>query len=326
MKNGCSAIYYNAGVIISAFVFLIADKDTLELGKVFSTLALLGYIFNFSILYSNYAIESLYALSVFNKRVEQVITGPLLLKEKTQINRKKFADGEPEASLVQFVNVSASWKPLSETSGELFTGEEIESDEDSSVLRKVNFKLSWGEKVAVIGTVGSGKTSLLMAILGEMPIEQGIVYSRESQDIVLAEQEPLIVTGTVESNILFGLKKDKRWYEEVCWACCLDEDFSAMPSGDQTKLGEMGHNLSGGQKSRISLARAVYRKTASMILIDGTLSSLDAKIAKLVMERAVLGLSADKCVVLVTHDLDHAAQMDSVIYLKGSLKKPKIMS
>ena len=70
VKNGCSAIYYNAGVIISAFVFLLADKETLELGKVFSTLALLGYIFNFSIVNSNYAIESLYALSVFNKRIE----------------------------------------------------------------------------------------------------------------------------------------------------------------------------------------------------------------------------------------------------------------
>jgi len=70
VKNGCGAIYYNSGVIISAFVFLLADKETLELGKVFSTLALLGYIFNFSILYSNYAIESLYALSVFTQRIE----------------------------------------------------------------------------------------------------------------------------------------------------------------------------------------------------------------------------------------------------------------
>ena len=121
--------------------------------------------------------------------------------------------------------------------------------------------------------------------------------------MVLAEQEPLIVTGTVESNILFGLEKDTDWYKEVCWACCLDLDFSTMPSGDQTKLGEMGHNLSGGQKSRISLARAIYRHNASIILIDGTLSSLDAKIAKLVMERAVLGLCADKCVVFVTQIL-----------------------
>ena len=80
----------------------------------------------------------------------------------------------------------------------------------------------------------------------------------------------------------------------------------------------MGHNLSGGQKSRISLARAIYRRDAEIVLIDGTLSSLDAKIAKSVMERVVFDLCADKCVVFVTHDLDHASQMDSVIYLKGN--------
>jgi hypothetical protein len=76
IKNVCAAIYFNAGVCMSALVFLLADKDALDLAKVFSTLALLGYIFNFSIVYSNYALEYLYALSVFNKRIEDVISGP----------------------------------------------------------------------------------------------------------------------------------------------------------------------------------------------------------------------------------------------------------
>ncbi len=80
-----------------------------------------------------------------------------------------------------------------------------------------------------------------------------------------------------------------------------------MPSGDKTKLGELGHNLSGGQKSRISLARALYRKTSQVVLVDGTLSSLDAATSKQVMEKAILGLCADKLVVFVTHDLDQAA-------------------
>ena len=101
IKNGSGAIYYNAGVIISAFVFLLADKETLELGKVFSTLALLGYIFNFSILYSNFAIESLYTLSVFNQRVEQVITGPLLMKGKSFLNRRQIS-AEESTSIIEF--------------------------------------------------------------------------------------------------------------------------------------------------------------------------------------------------------------------------------
>ena len=80
--------------------------------------------------------------------------------------------------------------------------------------------------------MGSGKTSLLMAILGEMSIQEGTLFSDTGAQMVLAEQDPLIVTGTVESNITFGLHRDEQWYEKVCWACCLEEDFAAMPSGD----------------------------------------------------------------------------------------------
>ena len=84
VKNVCSAIYFNAGVLISALVFLLVDKDELELGKVFSTLALLGYIFNFSICYSNYAIEALYTLKVYNQRIEAIITGPLSMEDSNK--------------------------------------------------------------------------------------------------------------------------------------------------------------------------------------------------------------------------------------------------
>ena len=105
----------------------------------------------------------------------------------------------------------------------------------------------------------------------------------KNAQIVYAEQEPLIITGTVETNILFGLAMDRLWYNVVCQACCLDEDFTQLASGDKTELGEMGHNLSGGQKSRISLARALYRKNSAIIMIDCTLSSLDAKVSKKVM-------------------------------------------
>ena len=84
----------------------------------------------------------------------------------------------------------------------------------------------------------------------------------------------------------------------------------------------MGHNLSGGQKSRISLARALYRKSASIVMIDCTLSSLDAKVSKKVMERAVFDLCKDKLVIFVTHDLDHAAQMDKVITIDNDHTSP----
>lgn len=103
-----------------------------------------------------------------------------------------------------------------------------------------------GDKVGVIGAVGSGKTSLLLSILGEMPISDGTVLMEENMKVALAEQDPLIISGTIQENILFGLKYDESWYLEVCEACQLSDDFTQFPQRDLTLLGEMGHSLSGG--------------------------------------------------------------------------------
>jgi len=333
IKNICSAIYFNAGVIISALVFLMIDKDQLELGKVFSTLALLGYIFNFSILYSNYAIEALYSLSVFNQRVEEVITGPFANGVKLQASLEKknsrmqwpLPTAQDPTELVSFNQVTTSWSAPSVDISKLKTNEVLPTDEDQIVLKGISFKFEKGQSVAVIGKVGSGKTSLLMSILQEMPILEGTIKIKPGTQISLAEQDPLIVTGTVRSNILFGLDYEPDWYEKILWACCLNEDVASMPNGDKTKLGEMGQSLSGGQKSRISLARALYCKSADMILIDGTLSSLDSRVARKVMQRAIKGLCSEKLIFFVTYDLDQAAEMDHVMFL-SERQEPKIYS
>lgn len=107
-------------------------------------------------------------------------------------------------------------------------------------------EFSKGEQVAVIGKVGAGKSSLLLAILGEVPVVKGSLRIRAGASIAYAEQEPLIVTGTIRDNITFGSELDPDWYSLVLQACCLDEDIRQMPSGDLTELGEMGQNLSGG--------------------------------------------------------------------------------
>ena len=172
IKNICAAIYFNAGVIISALVFLLADKSTLELGKVFSTLALLGYIFNFSILYSNYAVESLYSLSVFNRRIEEVITKNLVDDQDKPKNIYELKDDQnPDSECLVFENVTAGWTPQIEDGFEMAEGERMNStDEENTVLRDLTFSFECGEKIAVIGAVGTGKTSFLLSILGEMPV------------------------------------------------------------------------------------------------------------------------------------------------------------
>jgi ABC-type transport system involved in cytochrome bd biosynthesis fused ATPase/permease subunit len=98
----------------------------------------------------------------------------------------------------------------------------------------------------------------------------------------------------------------------------LEEDFKQLPNGDLTHLGEMGQQLSGGQKSRISLARALYKRDAKIVLIDGSLSALDARVARHITDHAINGaLCKDKIVLLVTYDLDQAADMEYVMLLEG---------
>ena len=115
----------------------------------------------------------------------------------------------------------------------------------------------------------------------------------------------MIITGTVRSNILYGSPYDPDFYQKVVEACQLLSDFEQFPKRDLTETGEMGVSLSGGQKSRVSLARALYKKHAKIVLIDGTLSSLDARVSGKILEEIKNGeLFKEKVVLMVTYDLD----------------------
>lgn len=198
IKQICSALYFNAGVIISSLIFIFADPATLELGKVFSTIALLGYVFNFSVLYSNYAIEALYSLIVFNKRVDQVVVQTQnFVKRLDQSEDEKYSKKSGLAPSLHLQDVTAVWS----TSDYALTGR--------SVIKDISFKFDNFEKVAVIGRVGSGKSTLFNALLKEAYVVSGSVEIKGSSLIGYAEQSPVIVTGTVRSNILYGSNYDK---------------------------------------------------------------------------------------------------------------------
>jgi len=263
---------------------------------VFSTIALLGYVFNFSVLYSNYAIEALYSLVVFNKRVDQVVV-------QTQNFRASLDGGEgriqisgdsdipppegeisTERGLLAEAGCKVRAKPsilLEDVSAVWSTADYARTK--NSVVTGVSLRFDNYEKVAVIGRVGCGKTTLLSALMKEAFIVSGRAEIKGSEIIGYAEQSPVIVTGTVRSNILYGSKHDQEYYDKVVEACQLVPDFASFPQGDLTETGEMGISLSGGQKSRISLARALYKREAKILLIDGTLSSLDARVSSKIM-------------------------------------------
>ena len=195
--------------------------------------------------------------------------------------------------------------------------------QNDTVIKNVSFEFQNRDKIAVIGKVGCGKTSLFLTILKELYITKGKI-TLDRRQIVYTEQNPLIICGTIRENVTFGLPYEEKWYQKVINACCLTQDFETFAQGDLTQLGEMGIQLSGGQRSRISLARALYRKEAKIVLIDGTLSALDVKVAQHVMNEAILGLCRKKIVFLVTYDLNQAAAMDYVMLMEdGQIKMLK---
>ena len=140
-------------------------------------------------------------------------------------------------------------------------------------LKDINLKVQHGMRVAVCGTVGSGKSSLLSCILGEIPRISGTVKLCGTKAYVA--QSPWIQSGKIEENILFGKEMERMRYERVLEACSLKKDLEILSFGDQTLIGERGINLSGGQKQRIQIARALYQN-ADIYLFDDPFSAVDA--------------------------------------------------
>nr|CAD7428321.1 unnamed protein product [Timema monikensis] len=155
---------------------------------------------------------------------------------------------------------------------------------DDPFLRNINVTVKEGALLAVVGTVGSGKTSLISAFLGEMDKLSGRVNTKGS--IAYVPQQAWIQQATIQDNIMFGKPLDKMKYFKVIEACALRNDLQILPGGDQTEIGEKGINLSGGQKQRVSLARAVYRDT-EVYLLDDPLSAVDSHVGKHIFENVI---------------------------------------
>ncbi|XP_077442271.1 multidrug resistance-associated protein 1-like isoform X10 [Vanacampus margaritifer] len=191
------------------------------------------------------------------------------------------------------------------------------SHDGAPCLQGINLKVRSGALVAVVGHVGSGKSSLLSAILGETARRRGSVSVRGS--VAYVPQQAWIQNATVEENILFGLERKESWYHRVLEACAMLPDLEVLPAGDATEIGEKGLNLSGGQKQRISLARAVHRKS-DVYLLDDPLSAVDAQVGRHIFDRVIgpQGLLKNKTRVLVTHSLGLASRADLVLVMEDA--------
>ncbi|XP_047424944.1 multidrug resistance-associated protein 1-like isoform X2 [Mugil cephalus] len=189
------------------------------------------------------------------------------------------------------------------------------SNHGPSCLQRLNLAVKTGSLVAVVGHVGSGKSSLLSAMLGEMERTSGFVSMKGS--LAYVPQQAWIQNASLKDNILFGERRKESWYHRVMEACALLPDLDILPAGDSTEIGEKGLNLSGGQKQRVSLARAVYRKS-DIYLLDDPLSAVDAHVGQHIFDQVVgpRGLLKDKTRVLVTHGLSFLPKADLVLVME----------
>lgn len=182
-------------------------------------------------------------------------------------------------------------------------------------LVDVSLTIGRGELIGIVGSVGSGKTALLSTLLGEMHLESGALHV--VRPIAYSAQTPWILNATVKDNIVFGSRYDPVKYAACVSACQLERDIEILPQGDNTEIGERGVSLSGGQKARVSCARAAYMD-APLVLLDDPLSALDPEVAARLFDECVLDLMRGRTRIVITNHLDVLKRCDRIVVIGGA--------
>nr|CAD7589367.1 unnamed protein product [Timema genevievae] len=183
----------------------------------------------------------------------------------------------------------------------------------TNIISDIDFQARKGHLVGVCGQVGSGKTSLLLAALGQIRLVTGQV-TRDGT-CAYVSQEPWILNATLRENILFGENFDAKRYYDTLYCCSLTEDINMLPGGDQTEIGEKGINLSGGQKQRVALARALYADR-DVYFLDDPLSAVDTHVGAHIFDKYIRTALKKKTVIFVTHHLEYLSHCNEVYFMK----------
>lgn len=191
----------------------------------------------------------------------------------------------------------------------------VKNNQDGNdIIKDITFQVVPGKLTVIIGPVGSGKTSILLSILRELSLHKGSIDV--AGKLIYVSQEAWIFSGTVRENILFGQEFDSSRYNKIVKVAALQSDFDQFANGDQTVVDDRGTSLSGGQRARISLARALYTDS-DCFLLDDPLSAVDAAVAKHLFDKCIKDFLKKKCVILVTHQLQFVKAADQIIVLKN---------
>lgn len=296
------------------FVTYSLQGNTLTTGRVYATIIVMSFLRVAAVFFSNMAFKFIIEARLIFQRIIQLLEIP-------ETNEIKVAEPINPVNGVEFSDFSAYWGEKRRNTSENKKSAQITIDEltfDNPTLKHITFSVKKGTLCALVGKIGCGKSTTLMSFFNEVPKTTGEL--RYSGRLAYVEQEIVIYPGTVRSNILFGRPYDEEKYKRITEACCLLDDFREFPNGDLTEIGERGVNLSGGQKARTSLARALY-SDADVYLLDDPLSAVDTKVAKNLFNNAIRGVLKDKTVILATHQVHFAREAEKIVVLEnGALK------
>ncbi|GAA6216134.1 multidrug resistance-associated protein 4-like [Lates japonicus] len=279
-------------IVFVTFTVYTLLGNTITASSVFVTVSLYGTIKLTVTLFFPLAVEKLSETVVSVQRIKDF----LLLEEVERKNSVLPLEEKNHNSII-IQDLTCYW----------------DKSLDAPSLEKVSVTVKSQQLLTVIGPVGAGKSSLLSAILGELPCDTGTM--KVKGQLTYASQQPWVFPGTIRSNILFGRELNLQRYDRVIRACALKKDLELLPDGDLTLIGDRGATLSGGQKARVNLARAVYQE-ADIYLLDDPLSAVDAEVGKHLFEQCICGLLRNKCRILVTHQLQHLKAADQIVVLK----------
>lgn len=256
------------------------------------------------------------ALATFRMLQDPIFSLPDLLSvvAQSKVSADRVAsylqDDEIKPDAVEYIPVDEAKFGIEISSGTF----SWDTETKSPTLSDVHLTVKRGMKVAICGTVGSGKSSLLSSVLGEIPKLGGTVKISGSKAYV--PQSPWILTGNVRENILFGSPYEVDKYEKTIQACALTKDFELFANGDLTEIGERGINMSGGQKQRIQIARAVYQD-ADIYLLDDPFSAVDAHTGSQLFEDCLMGVLKGKTVLYVTHQVEFLPAADLILVMQN---------
>ncbi|KAJ8496778.1 hypothetical protein ONZ45_g12317 [Pleurotus djamor] len=233
-------------------------------------------------------------------------------KTATLKSKKSDKGGGTEKSSKAEKHIHEHVSDVSKANGPTRDDDSVEIDIQPFALKGLKFRVERGQFVAIVGPVASGKSSLIQSLIGEMRKTSGQVTLGGTVSYV--PQRAWIRNASLRENILFGQPVDEDRLRQVIHACSLDHDLSVLPQGEHTEIGEKGINLSGGQKARVSLARAAYSET-DIVLLDDPLSAVDAYVGQAILENCLLsGPLAHRTRILVTHAL-HVLHKTDYIYV-----------